>query len=324
MSKSRRRAAVVLAGCLAGTAAGGAAARADAGERMPTFDAVLTVRSDGVVHVRETVSYDFAGGDDRGITRSVPYRRGDRLYGVRAVRTSSSTGAPARARVRAFLHHVRITVGERGAGTVSGRQAYVIEYDLHGVLTPRERYDEFVWDVLGTGWTVPVGEAAVRVRAPAPVRAGCRAGRPPALTRCLRDRPGPRTVGFTQRGLAPGEGMTVKVRLPKGAVEVPPPRYAPPHWRAGAAGAAGAAVLVLGAALLTRRRAAPHPLAGRGLLASGLTVMLADVADDIARHGVWAVSVGDPLVLGFGLALTGAAVMISEREDRVAHGTPPP
>jgi hypothetical protein len=286
------------------------------GDRIPAYDVVLTVRTDGVVHVHETITYDF-GGDERGIVRRVRYRDGRRVYGVRDVRTSSSTGAPARARVRTLPHDVRIAVGGDGPA-VRGRQAYVIEYDLAGLLTPRADRDELVWDALGASWDVPVDEAAVRIAAPARFRAGCRAGDPP-VTRCVRHRDGPFALVFSQRDLAPHEGMLIRARLPKGAVAAPPPRYAPPRWRGGWTGVA-ALVLALTALPWTLRNPPVRRSAVPVLAGLGLALVAGDLGTAAVRDGLWAVSAGDAtptgaalLALAAGAALAGTPRRSGER-----------
>ncbi|HEY8478940.1 MAG TPA: DUF2207 domain-containing protein [Spirillospora sp.] len=282
-------------------------------EGIATYDVVLAIGTDGVLRVRETITYDFAGAGRRGIVRHVPFRRGDRLYEVRGVKASSSTGAPSRATTTTLLHDVQIGVG-RGQHEVRGRQAYVIEYEVARAFTPGVRHDELTWDAIGRSWNVPIRHAAVRVEAPVPVRyATCRAGRTGATTRCLRDRDGPYAVDFIQRGLGPGEGMEIRVRLPKDAITVPPPRYVPPRWAGGWPGTVLLA-MALGVTVLLARRAAPHvPVPGRragaGLVAAGALLAACDAGGEVAARGLWAFSLGDMCLAGVALAVAGAAVV---------------
>jgi hypothetical protein len=306
-------------------------------ENIPVHDVVLTVGQDSVLHVRETIIYDFDEDGGHGIVRRVPYRRGDRLYSVGDVRAGSSTGAPARARAVRLMDDVRITVGERGR-RVAGRQAYVIEYRVAGAFTPHRDRDELVWDAIGTAWKVPIGEAAVRVETPVPLRrASCRAGRfgtdahthtrsnaHAYATRCLRDRDGPYAIDFTQRGLRPGEGMLIQVRLPKGVIDVPPPRYARPRWTGTWAGTAALAVALAAVAVAARpgrpgRR--PGPGAGELLVTGGTLAVLADIADDVVARGPWAYSLGDLSLTGLALLIAGAAAGYCERLDGGARPT---
>ncbi|MFI0479355.1 DUF2207 domain-containing protein [Actinomadura sp. 9N215] len=295
-------------------------------ERIPTYDVVLTIGADGVLYVRETITYDFDQAGEHGIVRIVPFRHGDRVYDVRDVRSSSSTGAPSRVRTMKFLNDVRISVGDRNR-EVRGRQAYVIEYAVAWAFTPRARHDELVWDAIGTGWNVPIGNAAVRVEAPVPLRnpvlqpppdhrsddelrsavVTCRAGAPGATTRCLRDRDGPYAVDFIQRALAPHEGMTIRVRMPKHAVAVAPPRYVPPRWTGDWTGTALLALSLAALAVLARRPAPPRHV-GAALAAAGFLLVVADAGDDVAAHGPWAFSLGDRCLGGLALMIVGAGI----------------
>ncbi|SPT59056.1 DUF2207 domain-containing protein [Actinomadura madurae] len=282
------------------------------GESIPAYDVVLTIGADGVLYVRETITYDFDRTGEHGIVRHVPFRIGDRLYEVRNVSSSSSTGAPARVRTTRFLHDVQISVGDRHR-EVRGRQAYVIEYEVGRAFTRRAGRVELVWDAIGRSWDVPIGNAAVRVVAPVPLRyASCRAGRHGATTRCLRDRDGPYAVDFIQNHLAPHEGMKIRVRLPEHAIAVQPPRYVPPRWTGHWPGTAVLA-LALAAVPLVARRPVPRARAGTAMAAAGLLLVVADAGDDIAARGPWAFSLGDRCVAGIALVIVGTAVAYRNR-----------
>lgn len=279
-------------------------------ESIPTYDVVLTLGRDGVVRVRETITYDFDRGGEHGIVRRVPFRRANRLFDVRDVSAGSSTGAPARARTMRWLNDLQITVGDRHR-EVRGRQAYVIEYAVGWAFTPYADHDELVWDAIGTSWDVPIGDAVVRVEAPVPLRhATCRAGSPGATTRCLGVRDGRYAVDFMQSALAPHEGMTVRVRLPKHAVAVAPPHYARPHW-AGTWPGSAVLALALASVGLAARRPGPDRRAGAALAVVGALLVLSDAADDVLDRGPWAFSLGDRSLAGLALMIAGAAVMCS-------------
>lgn len=294
------------------------------GESIPTYDVVLAIRPDGALHIRETITFDFEGGAEHGIVRRVPYRIKNRLYDIRNVRTSSSTGAPARARASKLLHEVQISVGNERR-KVRGRQAYVIEYDVRGAFTPRGGYDELRWDAIGTGWDVPIGEVSVRIETPVHVRRiSCRAGAEKEaggrLTTCRRDRDGPYAVDFTQSGLDPHESVLIKAALPKGAVKVPPPRYARGHLEGSWIGLGGLAAGLLAAGFLCWRRGAGlGGRAGLALVVAGALAVAADVADDVLAGGIWAFSVGDLALLGAGLIAPGIAILVIARRDTMTE-----
>ncbi|MGI8328950.1 DUF2207 domain-containing protein [Actinomadura scrupuli] len=287
-------------------------------ESIPTYDAVLTVRTDGVLHVHETITYDFGDAKGYGIVRTVPYRIDNRLYGIARVRASSSTGASAKVRTAKFMHELRISVGEERK-PVGGLQAYVLDYDVTGALTPHGGRDELAWDALGTGWDVPIADAAVRVVSPVPLAgADCAAGRPGETGRCGATRGRRHSVEFTQSGLQPHEGMMIRIALPDGVIRVPPPRYAPAHFRGSAAGswALIAGLLLVMAVWLARRPAAgrrPVLLGGTILLAAGVVAVSWDLADDILRGGLWEASIGDVALIGVSAAAVGTALVWAAR-----------
>ncbi|RFU40454.1 DUF2207 domain-containing protein [Actinomadura logoneensis] len=305
-------------------------ARADEAGAIPTYDVAMIIGRDGVVGVRETITYDFGAAGGHGFTRRVPYRRGERVFDIRGLRTSSSTGAPARARTLTLPHDLEIAVGDART-TVRGRQAYVIEYDLGRAFTPLpDGRWELDWDAIGTAWDVPIANAAVRVESPsARWKASCRAGRGDATVPCQRDRDGPYAVDFLQAGLLPHEGMTVRVRLPRSAISPQPPRYVRPYWDGGWA---GTGLLALAVALLPWLLRRPGPagrladpvrpagaawparqaMIGRILLVTGVLAVLADAAADVGRYGIWAVSLGDLTLAGAALGVAGTAALCGQ------------
>src|SRR5262249_40406153 len=125
------------------------AGTADTGGSITGYDVALTVRTDGGVHVRESISYDFGTATAGGILRVVPYPVGNRLYRMGGFRAESTTGAPARPSTSRFLDDLRIKVG--GSPRVTGLQAYVLEYDVSGLLTRYPNRDELTWNAVGTG-----------------------------------------------------------------------------------------------------------------------------------------------------------------------------
>lgn len=288
------------------------------GPAIPTYDVAFTLRRDGTLHVREIVAYDFGDRGGSGITRTLPYRLGDRLLRISAVRATSSTGAPARASISEFLHDLRIEVG--GGGPVGGLQAYVLDYDVVGAIERRADHDELSWDAVGQGWQVPIAQTEVRVTLPVrPVWVSCAAGRPGLTTPCAAQRRSHgRVTEFTQSDLGPHEGMAIRVALPRGAVQVPPAVYAKRHllftWLGGVA---LSAAMVLAAAAWMRRAAfagsGNASIVGTVLAVAGVAAVAWDVADDVVRGGVWSASIGDPALLGLAGAVLGGSLALVAR-----------
>ncbi len=315
------------------------AGTARSGGSITGYDVAVTVRSDGVVHVRESISYDFGDSTADGIVRTMPYRVGNRLFRIGDLRAESTTGAPATPSTSRFLHDLRIKVG--GRPRVTGLQAYVLEYDVSGLLTRYPDRDELTWNAVGTGWDVPIDEVDVRVYAPVRLLSvGCLAGRSRLTTSCPAERLGKGQVAaFSQDWLTAHEGLTVQAALPRGAVAVAPPMYARPHLLFTWMGAAGVGACLVAAAAgwgMGRGRSRPagvvlrvSKVTGTIAVAAGVGLVTWDTADDIVTGGLWEASVGDPALIGLGLMITGSVVLLTgwnrpahdPRES--GHGSPP-
>lgn len=222
------RTAAVLLGCLIGILTLPAAARAET-EQIAQFQVDLEVRPDGLLHVKETIVYDFGSVAKHGIYRNVPRlvpsgSGWNRLYALQNVRVSSPDGAPTQAKVTTGTD-TKIRIGDP-MWTITGAHTYVIDYDVPAALTPHAGYDELYWDAVGDGWPVPISDVAVMVSIPVAVTgATCFAGPSGSTRACGSANAQGTTASFTQLALGSRTGLTIAVRWAKGAVTVPPPVY---------------------------------------------------------------------------------------------------
>ncbi|HEU5159999.1 MAG TPA: DUF2207 domain-containing protein [Streptosporangiaceae bacterium] len=222
------RAAALLLVSLIGVLAIPAPARAET-ERIARYQVDMEVRPDGLLHVKETIAYDFGSvakhGVDRYVPRLVPSGPArDRLYALANVRVSSPAGAPVPAEMTSG-DETRIRIGDP-ARTVTGAQTYVIDYDVRAALSPHPGHDELYWNAVGNGWRVPISDVTVTVSIPVAVTgATCFAGPAGATRACGSANAQGTTARFTQPSLDPRTGLTVAVKWAKGAVTVPPPVY---------------------------------------------------------------------------------------------------
>ena len=143
-------AAAVLFGALGLVLLPAGAAQADVGESIPSYAAVVTLDKDGTMHVKETVTYVFAGSSHHGIYRELrtvfaydpsatagqsdsSYGPGNtskvRVYPVSDVKVSSPTGAPSGSKVSTSGNLTEIRIGDADR-TVSGTQTYVLRYTI--------------------------------------------------------------------------------------------------------------------------------------------------------------------------------------------------
>ena len=140
------------------------------GERVLRDDVVLTIAGGGVVNVKETIVYEFAGTpalERSFVTRTRESDTRDRIFKVENVRASSPDGGPTGVSVVQAddLTTVRVT----GSGTLSGRRTVVLEYGVRGAIAQLGSGEELRWTAVG-GWPVPVEAARASVDAGAEIR----------------------------------------------------------------------------------------------------------------------------------------------------------
>ena len=266
----------LLASILAAPAA--ASARSVA-ERIVSYDARIAIQSDGSILVAEQVTYDFGSDLRHGIFRVIPVRLRyngsyDRIYPVE-VRSVYTDNAGDEYTVESNGGAVGIRIGDSN-GTVTGVHTYWLTYLARGGLNGFADHDELYWNAVGNRWDVPIDQATVRVSAPVAVtRAACFAGPPGSTGPCEQAVVFTDGVAqFSQAQIGPGEGLTVVVAIPKGAVTFAGPilreRWSLPRAFAVTpvtAGAAGALLAVLG---LPRGAGAGHGAGPPVLRARGL------------------------------------------------------
>ncbi|MFP5310776.1 MAG: DUF2207 domain-containing protein [Actinomycetes bacterium] len=245
--RGRRRAAggvfllPLVAGWLVGSAA---AATAQTGERILTFDVDLVVTADGDLEVVESITYDFGMAERRGIFRTIPVRSqlpqvvsfpvpGDTDEFLRAidltdVRVSSAT-APTDVEldrpgpVSRAGDALRIRIGDPDV-TISGVHTYRIAYRVRGALDGFAGADpDVAWDATGDAWEVPIDVATVTVRGPRVTRALCLRGTFGSTTSCEVGGLDDGVARYRATDLGPGTGVTVVAGFAPGTVTVPEP-----------------------------------------------------------------------------------------------------
>ncbi|MCW2900344.1 MAG: hypothetical protein JWO67_2609 [Streptosporangiaceae bacterium] len=243
-----------------GLATPASATRLPGNERVLKDDVVLTVGSGGVVHAKETILYEFAGGSglERAFITKIRHDdTRDRVFEVHSLTASSPDGGPAKATLS--RDGDRTVVRVTGAGALNGRRTITLHYDVRGGISPMGDGEELRWTAIG-GWAVPVVSAKASVEAGAVVRnLNCFAGVPSSSVGCTQFFTNHTHTHseFVQRNLLPQEYMTVVVGYP-GDLASAHPLYAKRHTLATAftvnaitgGSLAGLLVLLLGGVAL--------------------------------------------------------------------------
>ena len=235
----RRLGALLGALLLAGATAVGLASPASA-ESIRELDVAAVVNADTSIRIIETITYDFESEYRHGIFRDIPVYDETltgqrRSYGV-SVADVTMDGAPVPWVTSESGPFLNVKIGDPDS-TITGPHTYVITYTVTDglrVITEDDAADpampeavsagdvEFYWDVIGTGWDVPISSATATVSGPGPVlSAVCYSGAAGSDARC----PAAMVKAIALLGpvqLAAGEAMTTAVVYPGTAFTTTP------------------------------------------------------------------------------------------------------
>ena len=156
----------------------------------------------------------------------VPGRYRELTYTVDSV--TSPTGAPATYTTSSSDTNGTVIQVGSASTTVTGTQTYVVAYRVSGVMNPRvasSSSDELFWNVIGTGWTLPIDNVTVTVTSdPAVSATQCWQGK--GFTRpCTNHASTGGTATYTQSSLAAGEGLAIVAAWPSGTFTGGEPTY---------------------------------------------------------------------------------------------------
>ncbi len=203
---------------------------------LESFDTELRVEPDGDVQVTETLRPRFRGswnGLYRNLSLEHQTARGRReRLDVDLVSITDGNGEPLEYEASndgRWTRRFQIWV----PGAQDATRTVVIRYVLHNVIrffregSDVGPLDELYWNATGNAWEIPIENAAARVVLPegvAPTQSAGYTGAAGSTETAVRIATRGNVVSFeATRSLSPGEGLTVAVGWPPGAVAEPAP-----------------------------------------------------------------------------------------------------
>lgn len=228
-------AALLFIGAATLLAAGPTPARAQQ-ELIRSYHSDVTIAPDGALTVTETIDVVTAGDAiNHGIFRDLlkTYRTDDGTkilvdYDILSVHRD---GAPEASRTDKGPDAIRLYVGRSDVVLPPGRHRFEITYRTDGHIRAWSDADGIAWNVTGNDWAFPIEHASARLRLPTgvtPITAEAFTGRRGSTENNASVAVSGATVtAETTVPLAKGEGLTLKVTWPKGAVAFSPPQVAP-------------------------------------------------------------------------------------------------
>jgi hypothetical protein len=203
---------------------------------MRDFDALLNVRSDGTLDVTEKLTVGFTGkwnGIDRDLSLQHNTGQGHAArLDLEIVSVTDASGQPLRVeqsnKDNGQTRGVRIWI----PGASDADRQVVIRYRVANAIrffadsSNEGALDELYWNVTGNSWTMPIDKVHARVVLPdgvTPTRTAVYTGARGSLAKDAKIDKNGNVVDFTLlHGLNPGEGMTVGVGWPPGAISSRP------------------------------------------------------------------------------------------------------
>jgi hypothetical protein len=168
-------------------------------------DVALTATPDGVLHAKETVTFEGSGVRRTFVRRKHVDDRNDRRFELGDVHGGTVTRDVD-----------RTILTPSGGGP--GRHTVTLTYTVRGTVTPLKGRQELSWVAAG-GWNVPVTQTQVSVAAGAAVQdLNCFAGELDGTVGCTQFFTNHTHVQaeFRQQNLAPGEYLTIVIGYPPG------------------------------------------------------------------------------------------------------------
>jgi uncharacterized membrane protein YgcG len=203
------------------------AAHADTtGRHITRYTADVAVTADGVARVRLEFDFDFGNDPGHGPYLTLPIRQQiagndtqDRIFKISAISASSQT-APAQINREDSADAIVLRIGDPNRGDISGVHTYDVSYTVDGWINPdstTHEGDQLYWNVIGSGWDIPLANLAVTVTGPAEVaQVACFAGPYQSTDPCGSAVASGLKATFTQADVPVGDEFSVVTGWPPG------------------------------------------------------------------------------------------------------------
>ena len=206
------------------------ATAASAAEVITAFDQAIALNRDGSMQVTETIAVNAEGrAIRRGIFRDFPLTYIDSA-GRQAqvdfdVVSIERDGAPEDWREERIEGGERIYIGNADRIISRGPHTFRVTYNTNRQIRYFDDHDELYWNVTGNGWHFPILSASATVTLPDGVKPQQLAYYTGPIGATGQDASASQQAGkvtfVTTRPLAQAEGLTIAIKLAKGAI-LPP------------------------------------------------------------------------------------------------------
>ncbi len=196
-------------------------------EQINNFNVQIKIEPNAILHVTETIVYDFGTQRKHGLYRYLPIkykaRGGNYKLRLTNIKIINQNGQAYHFKKILSGNNLKLKIGQTDK-TVTGLKTYVISYNLQRAINYFNDHDELYWNVTGNGWSVPIKHASAEIILPHTsdkITHHCYAGNPNSRHSCAEEVSLKQRVVFGQSNLGPGQGLTIVVGWPKGWVNEP-------------------------------------------------------------------------------------------------------
>lgn len=201
--------------------------------RVQRYEPTVTLDETGTATVVLDLWFDFGRDAGRGPYIWLPLRQEVRdnpdvwrMLDTKLVSVESTTGASTEVLLEESDGNLVVRIGSANRKDRLGVQHYRITYTSRGLVAPgaASGLDEFNWNAVGLGWTVPMDAVRVTMSGPGAVeRVACFAGA--GFDRPCQAEPAASGATFTAGRLSRGEGVQVVAGFPAGTFVGAEPRF---------------------------------------------------------------------------------------------------
>lgn len=196
-------------------------------EKITNFDADITIAKNGDADITEKITVNALNIQVRhGIFREIPKyymdAAGNKIPLILQFGSITQDGKVAKFKRTDDSNYFRVQIGEPNNYVIPGTHRYFINYRVKNSIWRGADRDEFYWNVTGNGWPFYIDEATVRLNFPdgvnilgSAVYTGKDGSQAVDANADYKDK---HFSAYTTRMLAPREGMTIAVAIPKNSI----------------------------------------------------------------------------------------------------------
>lgn len=192
------------------------------------FKSNIVLSKDGTSAVTEDITADFGENPHHGIYRTLPAYYKSLIFGKRGAGITASSvkwGQPGETlkeapyTIETALGGDKLKIGDPN-NTVTGQMVFEINYVAGPAHKASKEYDQFLWEVTGTAWTVPIQEASFTLTGPIDFNNPQCFAPTGTQKNCTISGQGTKITASAEN-LSPHEGLTAGGQLPPGTLSKP-------------------------------------------------------------------------------------------------------